>query len=197
MIPTADDWRLATPSRAHAGRRIAPVAIAGGSADRPHLEEIGRSGREAVDAHRPRVGEQAGGLPRPRSVAGAHRRRPHFIALRMRDGRDSQHEFGAVAAADVENRRIRQRGARASVYRGLKTAGHEDSEVVAAVILDVVLQLAQKRDQSRALVVLFRRGGRPALCLGGQGRAQIVDGGLHRLQIDRGRGESGVAGQPL
>ncbi len=78
----------------HAGRLIAPLAIAGGSAARPHLEDIGHSGRRAVDRHRPRVGEQAGRLPRPWRVAGAHCRGACLVALRMRDGCNSQHEFG-------------------------------------------------------------------------------------------------------
>lgn len=51
------------------------------------------------------------------------------------------------------------------------------------------------RDQGRAPVILFRSGGGPAVSLGGQCRAQIVDGGLHRLQIDRRCRESGVVGE--
>jgi hypothetical protein len=105
--------------RAHAGYGIAPVAIAGGSTDRPHLENIGHSGGEPLYAHRPRVGERTGGLPWPLSVVAANYRRMHFIALRMRNDRDVQHKFAAVAEAYAENRGIRKEDAHGLTDHGV------------------------------------------------------------------------------
>ena len=89
--------------RAHARHGIAPIAVARGSADGPHLEHVCRSRGEAVDRHRPRVGEHAGGLPGTGSVLRADSRESHFVTPRMRNRRDFQHQFGAVAEANVEN----------------------------------------------------------------------------------------------
>jgi len=89
--------------RAHARHRIAPIAVASGAADGPHLEHVCRSRGEALDRHRPRAGEHAGALPGTGSVPLADSREPHFVAPRMRNGRDFQYQLGAVAEANVEN----------------------------------------------------------------------------------------------
>ena len=89
--------------RAHARHGIAPIAVARGPADGPHLEHVCRSRGEAVDRHRPRVGEHAGGLPGTGSVPLTNSCESNFVAPRMRNRRDFQHQFGAVAEANVEN----------------------------------------------------------------------------------------------
>jgi hypothetical protein len=44
-------WYCGSKSHAHARYRIAPVAVASGTADGPHLEHVGRSRSQAFDRH--------------------------------------------------------------------------------------------------------------------------------------------------
>jgi hypothetical protein len=118
-----------------------------------------------------------------------------FVALRMADVCDFQNKFGAVTEIDIENRGIRQRRADMIITRSLKTARQKHCEIVAAVILNIVLQLAQARDKRRLLVVFLSRGGRPSMRLGSQGCFEIIYGDLHRLKIYGRQRESRVVGQ--
>ena len=63
--------------------------IAGGTADRADLVlRIGRSRRQAVNGHEPRIGEQPGVLPGAGRAACAERRGAHLIAFRPNDWTD-------------------------------------------------------------------------------------------------------------
>jgi hypothetical protein len=104
-------------------------------------------------------------------------------------------QLASIAPIDAEDRGIPQRRTDTSGYRSMEAAGEKNRGVVAAVVLDVVLELAQERDQGFLLVSFLRRCGRPSMGLRGQGRVELVDGPLHRLELDRRRWESRVAGQ--
>jgi hypothetical protein len=75
------DWTRENPRPlrlcAHTKDRIAPVAIACGSADGPHLEGIRRSGDKVFDHNGFCVCEKAHGLPSPDIVVGVHLPKTH------------------------------------------------------------------------------------------------------------------------
>jgi hypothetical protein len=152
---------------AHARHRIAPVAIAGGSAYGAHLEDIGGPRDEPRDLYQPGTGKQTGRLPGAWDVAGTHRRHPHFVALGACDGGDFDCQLGTVPGIYAEDGGVIQRRSVARGGRSLEAAREQDGKVVPAIVLDVVFQLAQKYNQSFLFVVLFRRCRRSSMGLRG------------------------------
>ena len=64
-------WVMHLWLRTHVGDRVAPIGIASGTADRADLEGVGRSRRQVVNGHGPRIGEQPGVLPGAGRAASA------------------------------------------------------------------------------------------------------------------------------
>jgi len=56
------------------GDRVAPIGLAGGTADRADLERVGRSRRQVVNSYGSRIGEQSCVLPGTGRAACTERR---------------------------------------------------------------------------------------------------------------------------
>ena len=67
-------WVMHLWLRTHVGDWVAPIGIASGTADRADLEGVGRSRRQVVNGHGPRIGEQPGVFARAGRAASADRR---------------------------------------------------------------------------------------------------------------------------
>lgn len=179
--------------QAHVADGIAPVAVAGAAADGTDLELVVPAGREAVDGHVARVGEQAAVLPGAGRAIGTDEGVAHFVALRVGDGADADDELAGHAVDDVLDRGCFQRGGGAVRAHGVKAAGEQRGEVVATVLLHIAGQLAQQADERLALVVLVRRLGGAALRGGGDGLAEGRERGGEVGLCHRRRGVGGIA----
>lgn len=175
---------------------IAPIAVAGGTADGAHLHLILGAGRQAVQAHGARVGIKSAGLPRA-GRAARHRSVAHFVGLGIVNRRHLDEQLAGVAVVNVQNVRRVQFGLGAVAAHGFKAAGKEFRQIVAAILLHVAGQLPEQANQRVTFVVFVRRGLCAALFLRGDGGGKGRERGLQSSRRNRRRGIGGVAGEAL